>query len=399
MHLFLVRGLFALSVAQQRPDTLTIDDALARARAARPRVAAASAIIERAIGAARVGAIIPNPTAQFERDDLAPTYKLTATQPLAWLPRRGADLAAGRAGVDRARADSAQTLADVGRDVRRAFFGALAADRQLALATEQGVLADSLARLASRRAAAGDISDLERDQISLEASRARLATEQARQAAYVVRAELARAVAWESAVPPRAAGALDAGLEESRPLATLGATTVDALPFVRGAVADSAAAAARLTSARIARIPIPGLVAGREWGSGSGNNNVILGVAIPIPIFSQGGEAVHQARGAAAETSALAAESRLTARSQLDAARARTESSDRRARFARDTLLPEAIRVRAGAVRLYEEGRTSVLPVLDALRAERDVSRATVAELLAFQEARADLYAVLGRWP
>lgn len=395
MHLLLVQGLFALSVAQ-RPDTLTIDDALARARATRPRVAAASAIVERAIGAARTGAIIPNPTAQFERDDLAPTYKLTATQPLAWLSRRGADLAAGRAGVERARADSAQTLADVGRDVRRSFFGALAADRQLALATEQGTLADSLLRLASRRAAAGDISDLERDQISLEASRARLATEQARQSADVARVELARAVAWELVVPPRAAGELDAGLDDGPP-AALRTTTLDALPFVRGVLADSSAAAARLRAARIARIPIPGIVAGREWGSGS--NNLILGLAIPIPVFSQGGEAVHQARGAAAETAALAAESRLTARSLLDATRVRTESADRRARFARDSLLPEAVRVRAGAVRLYEEGRTSVLPVLDALRAERDVARATVAELLAFQEARADLYAALGRWP
>ncbi|MEO5815682.1 MAG: TolC family protein [Gemmatimonadaceae bacterium] len=395
MHLLLVGGLFALSVAQQRPDTLTIDDALTRARTTRPRVTTASAIVERAIGAARVGAIIPNPTAQFESDDLAPTYKLTATQPLAWLTRRSADLAAGRAGVERARADSAQTIADVGRDVRRSFFGALAADRQLALAMEQGTLADSLARLASRRAAAGDISDLERDQISLEASRTRLAAEQARQAADVARAELARAVAWESTVPPRATGALDAGLGGTE-LATT--SSIDALPFVRGAIADSSAAAARLRAARIARIPIPGIVAGREWGSGSGNNNLILGLAIPIPIFSQGGEAVHQAHGAAAETSALAAESRLTARSQLEAARSRTESSDRRARFARDSLLPEAVRVRAGAVRLYEEGRTSVLPVLDALRAEREVARATIAELLAFQEARADLYAVLGRW-
>ncbi|MEO8336338.1 MAG: TolC family protein [bacterium] len=398
MHLLFARGLFALSVAQQSPDTLSIDDALARARTARPRVAAAAAIVERAIGAARVGAIIPNPTAQFENDDLAPTYKLTATQPLAWLTRRGADLAAGRAGVERARADSAQTLADVGRDVRRSFFGALAADRQLALAMEQGDLADSLAQLASRRAAAGDISDLERDQISLEASRARLAAAQSRQSADVARSELARAVAWESVAPPRAVGALDVGLE-SRPLAAPGATSLDALPFVRGAVADSSAAAARLRAARIARIPIPGIVAGREWGSGAGNSNFILGLAIPIPIFSQGGEAVHQARGAAAETAALAAESRLAARSQLEAARTRTESTDRRARFARDSLLPQARRVRAGAVRLYEEGRTSVLPVLDALRAERDVARTTVAELLAFQEARADLYAVLGIWP
>jgi outer membrane protein TolC len=108
---------------------------------------------------------------------------------------------------------------------------------------------------------------------------------------------------------------------------------------------------------------------------------------------------VHQARGAAAEQAALAAEARLVARAQLEAALVRVEESGRRARFARDTLLPEARRVRAGAVRLYEEGQTSVVPVLDALRSERDVTRAAVVELLAFQEARADLDAVRGRQP
>jgi outer membrane protein TolC len=74
------------------------------------------------------------------------------------------------------------------------------------------------------------------------------------------------------------------------------------------------------------------------------------------------------------------------------------EEAALRARFARDSLLPNAQRVRSGAVRLYEEGRTSVVPMLDALRAERDVSRAAVAELLAWQQARADLAATLGQW-
>jgi outer membrane protein TolC len=160
------------------------------------------------------------------------------------------------------------------------------------------------------------------------------------------------------------------------------------------------AAAERLRAARIARIPIPGLVAGREWGGGaSSSQNLILGLALPVPLWSQGGESVEQARGAAVEQAALAAEVRLTVRAQLETARARVEESTRRARFARDSLLPEARRVRSGTVRLYEAGRTSVVPVLDALRAERDVARATVAELLAFQDARADLRAVLGRWP
>lgn len=380
-------------LAAQVPDSITIDAALARARAARPRVATAAAIVERARGTARLGAMIPNPTAQLEFDDNAPTTKLTATQPLAWIARRGADLAAGRATMDRARADSMQVLADVARDVRRSFFGALVADRRLVLATEQSALADSLAGLASRRLAAGDISGLERDQIALEASRARIAADQARETADVARAELARAVAWDGE-PPRPVGALDDGLADA--VRNITPTMVTDLPVVRGAVADSAAAAARLRSARIARVPIPALVAGREWGSG---NNLILGLALPIPIFSFGGEAVEHARGAANELAALAAETRQASGAQLASALLRSERTARRAVFARDVLMTDARLVREGAVRLYEQGNTSVLPVLDALRAERDVTREALVELLSYQHARADLDAVLGRWP
>jgi outer membrane protein TolC len=140
-------------------------------------------------------------------------------------------------------------------------------------------------------------------------------------------------------------------------------------------------------------------VAGREWGGTDGGGNLILGLALPLPFWSRGEEAVQQARGAAAEQAALAGEARLTARAQRGATLARLQESRARARFARDTLLPEARRVRTGAVRLYEEGQTSVVPMLDALRSERDVTRAAVVELLAFQEARADLDAVLGRRP
>jgi cobalt-zinc-cadmium efflux system outer membrane protein len=399
MNLLLAHGLAALTIAQGA-DSLTLDQALARARAARPRLAAAAAAVVRARGTSSLGALVPNPVAQVELDRTTPTTKATITQSLAWLPRRAADLAAGRAGVERARWDSVQATADIGRDVRRAFFGALAADRQLVLAVEQRTFADSLAGVALRRATAGDISDLERDQVRLEAARARLASAQADESAQIARAELARAVAWDGAQLPRASGALDEGLgtDGSEPPDT--APGVGELPSVRAAVADSTAAAARLRAARIARVPIPGLMVGRETTGGSDDDpHLILGFAIPVPLWSWGGEAVTQARGAAAEQAALAAESRLAARALLQQMDARVAESTRRARFARDTLLPESQRIRAGAVRLYDAGQTSVLPVLDALRAERAVAREAVGELLTFQQARADRAAALGRWP
>lgn len=395
----LIATLAALLVLQAAADSLTLDAALARARAARPRVAGAAAGVARARGAQRVLAAIPNPTSQVEMDDAAPTYKATVIQSLAWLPRRGADLAAGRAGVERARADSAQSLADLGREVARAFFGALAAERQFHLVTEQRALADSLAALAARRALAGDISDLERDQVVQEAARAGLAASQARESERVARLELGRAVAWDAPQAPAPAGRLDVALDDVARAGddvAISGGGLDSLPGLRAARSDSAAASARLRAARIARVPIPGIVVGREWGGGA---NATLGLAMPLPLWTRGGEAVAEASGAAAERTAALAEARLTLAARLEQARARLAESAARARFARDTLLPEARRVRAGAVRLYEAGRTGVIPVLDALRTEGELGRAAVAELLAFQEARADLAALLGRWP
>ncbi|MGI8819083.1 MAG: hypothetical protein ACR2HW_08065 [Gemmatimonadales bacterium] len=52
--------------------------------------------------------------------------------------------------------------------------------------------------------------------------------------------------------------------------------------------------------------------------------------------------------------------------------RIRLEESGLRARFARDSLLPSARTRRSRALKAYQSGETGVLPVLDALRSERD---------------------------
>lgn len=75
----------------------------------------------------------------------------------------------------------------------------------------------------------------------------------------------------------------------------------------------------------------------------------------------------------------------------------RVEHRWRRAHLARDSLLPSAARIRDGTVRQYAAGRATVLAVFDALRAEQDIILTVINDLLAFQEARADLDALLGR--
>ena len=401
MHTLAVNALLAFAFAQAAParDSVTLNEALERARSARPRVAGAAAVVARARGQSRLATLIPNPSAQLETDELAPTRKLTVVQPLSWLVRRPADADVGRALRARGEADSVLIVADLARDVRRSFFISLAAEEQLRLLREQASLADSLVVVAERRMSAGDISQLERDQFAQEASRARLAWWEAREEASVARMELARATASSVGSPPRPIGTLDEGLNQTAPDTSNGLAPDDVarLPALRLAIADSAAAAARLRSARWAQLPVPNLIAGSEWG-GDVNlpRSTILGFSVPVPLWNQGREAVAEARGAAAEEASRAAEARLTLSTQLLAAQTRVRESASRARFARDSLMTEARRVRAGAVRLYEAGRTGVLPVFEALRAERDVARSMVRELLAFQQARAELSALRG---
>ena len=60
-------------------------------------------------------------------------------------------------------------------------------------------------------------------------------------------------------------------------------------------------------------------------------------------------------------------------------------------------MLPAAAVLRARAIRAYQAGETGIIPVLDALRSEREVALAAIQDELAYQEALADWYALLGR--
>lgn len=376
-----------------RSDTLTLERALAEALIRRPRVAVSAAIVAHARGTSQVLGVIPNPVFQLDRYDAAPERKIYLTQSLNWLFRRAGDQGTGRALVDRARADSTAAIAELGREVRLAFGSLLARRQELALSTEQRTLADSLLVLAERRLSVGDIAALDRDQVGQLAALARLAESRAAEAEQVAAIELKRVIGRTDDGPLVSAGSLDDGLG-----AIVATRPVDVPPNLAAAVADSAAAAGRLRSAQRSQIPALGLRAGQEAGGDGFVAKSFLGFSIAIPIFSRGREAVAEAAGASRVAAGLAAEARLDLDARQRAAAVRLEQAQRRALIARDSLAPIARRIRAGATRLYEEGRTGILPVFEALRGEREVLLGMIDALAGFQRARADLLALVGRF-
>jgi outer membrane protein, heavy metal efflux system len=388
--------LLCVALAAQVPgDSISVSQALEHARAARATLAVASAGVAEARSAFRVSGAIPNPTVSYSHSESTPRNHLSVDQPLDWLLRRGSDRRAARAGLDRALADS--TLAENGltREVRVAFYRARASGMAEGLVRAQAALGDSVARIASARLRAGDIALLEEEQAAQEAARARQTYASAREAARSDEAELARAIGWRG-VPPTPAGPLDAGLDQLPD----SAIDVLALPGIRSATADSAGAAAQARSAARGRVPFPSIQSGAEWGDESQPGALaVIGLTVPFPLWNLGNGAVGEARARAARAAAQVGEARLDAERQVRLARIHLEETAARARFARDTILPGAAVLRERAVRAYRAGETGILPVLDALRGERDASLAGLQDQLAFQEALADWYALTGREP
>jgi outer membrane protein, heavy metal efflux system len=393
--MLLVTALLLLQGPSPAADTLTLSQALTLSRSGRGQTAAAAARLAAARAAYRVAGAVPNPTVSYSHSESPPRFHLLVDQPLDWLLRRGRAREAARFGIGSAEADSSLTAADLEREVRVAFYTARAAAVAESLSSAQVALSDSVARISSARLRAGDISQLESEQAHAEAARARQSLSSVREGSRIAASDLARAVGLDPQAPPVPTGALDTdlGRPPKLPLA------LEQIPSVRAAVADSGAAAALARSAAIGAIPLPTIQSGAEWDDPSEPNAgalAVFGLALPLPIWQHGGGATAEARARSSEAAAKVREARLVTAQRVAAARIRLEESGLRARFARDTLLPAARALRTRAVHAYQAGETGILPVLDALRSERDAALTGVQDLLSYQTALAEWEALYG---
>ncbi|MDZ4674109.1 MAG: TolC family protein, partial [Gemmatimonadota bacterium] len=379
----------------QTPDTLTLERALERARATRPQLQAAQALTAGARARVGIAGTIPNPILTFKHSETSPIEDASISQPLDWLLTRGANRAAARAGLLGAEADSALIAAQVGYEVRVAFYTSLAASESWRLVAAQAATADSLVAFAAERVRAGDISVLEREQFEVEAGRVfqlGLRSYEARLAAAIsLRRVLGGAIT--TLVP---VGRLDRGLDITLPIGDQGLGS----PLLQRAVADSAAQRALSQASALRRIPFPSLMLGREWdadGPFANGSRAVIGFSIPVPIWNIGTGPASLARAQVDQAAANLAETRLELSRQVADAELRLGTARSRAVFTRDSLLPRAQRLRDGAVRLYRAGQTGVIPLFDALRAEREVAIGYIDDLLAWQRALADWLLLLGR--
>jgi cobalt-zinc-cadmium efflux system outer membrane protein len=378
-----------LLVQTQVPDSLDLAAALNQARLARGQVLVAQARVSAARAGFRQAGTIPNPTGSYEYTGDTPRQHLTVDQSFDWLLTRGPSRDAASAAIVGAVADSAQLEADLAAEVRRAFYSLVAARRLRLLVDAQAATADTLADIAEHRFRSGDISRFEADAALLEAQRVRLNVSRAREVEAGAGAEFSRTLGLgEMTRAPIPTGALDDGLDGAQPTTP----TEAEIPGIQRALAESTAATLRLNATKRAWIPVPSVIAGAEWSDPDrpGETLGLIGLSIPLPLWNQGGGASASARSDADAAAATAREARLASKASLVTALARLTEAAQRARLSRDSLFPAAERLRQQATLAYQSGETGILPVLETLRAEREISASTVEELLSFQEAVAE---------
>ncbi len=374
-------------------DSLRLPAALAFARSHRGTLVVAEAGLAEAAAAARQGRAVANPTGRYGYNQSPPTQTVALQQSFDWFAQRGATRAVGRAAVARAVADSQLAAVDLDIEVRRAWYGALAAEFARGIAAGRLAVADSAERVAARRVAAGDLAAMDHDRLRLEQALAGQGLSAATEGAAVARVRLQRALGWpDTAAWPPLAGTLADGLDDPVPPAA----GVERLPAVGAARAERALARAALRLASAGRWPVPSLELGIQWGdpTAPGRQLWLVGVSLPLPVFDRGGAAVAGARARLQRSVALLDEARLDARMRVATAAARLEEATRRARLASEVLLPQAGLVRERAARAYALGETGIVPLLEALRAEREAIAGAVGDLLGFQEARVSWAAI-----
>ncbi|CAN5278493.1 TolC family protein [soil metagenome] len=384
-----------LEPAPSRP-VLTLAEALALAGAGAPTVDAASAGVRAASAARQVAALRPNPTISTDIENVggsraynvieAPKQTLSVGLPLELGGKRSARIAVAdsqgrRAGIERAIAE-----ADLRLSITRTYVEAVAADRRLATARDQAVLANDALRAAHVRVAAGRASPLEEQRADVLRINASAALDRAARLAELAHGNLGRRIGRSGT------GLLDETwfdrIDNDGPSQGLEVKQTLALAAARS---DEETAEAQVRLARSQRIPDVTLSAGARRLPINNDVAAVFGVSIPLPLFNKGAAAVDQAGAERERASALRRVAELDADQAVAEAKADVANAAASARTAAGPALASAQEAARIARIGYREGKFGQLDLIEAERTLADTRAAAIDALATFHDAQAEL--------
>ncbi|MEK8004542.1 TolC family protein, partial [Burkholderia contaminans] len=282
----------AAPIGAPPPDTLpspslTLADALSVAARNNPALRGARADVDASAGALMQAGARPNPEVSFLQEGFRRAERTSTAlinQTIELGGKRSARLDVASYGREAANASLDEQGAVVRADVIAAFYGLLAAQRQLQVTEESAAIAARSADLAARRAQAGKVSPVEATKAQVAAAGVQIEVVTARGRVEVARVKL-NAVMGEARDGRLA---VQGDLEAVPPVEPLSALTaqLDDSPLARIARAEMLRSNAAVSLERARRIPDVTISAGvkRVTTGGVPDNQAVVGVSIPIPL-------------------------------------------------------------------------------------------------------------------
>jgi cobalt-zinc-cadmium efflux system outer membrane protein len=353
----------------------------------------AKAVRDAAIVSARQ---LPNPEFSFEitRDTPHETVGLGLPFELGGKRAKRIDLAREELGL--ADIEVRGALQMLRGDLRRAFYGLLAAEERVRLAEEVAAIARRVRDTAQARFDEGLAPKLEVLEADLGVARAASDLELERSNRVSAAADLNAVLNRPPAEPVAVTGDLGAGplpLTSAQAWERAAAANIEIVSLHR----EIAIEGRRTDLLRAERIPTPILQGGAVLNApGEFDSGAFAGLSVDIPLFSRN-------QGEIAQSTAVIRqlETRLEAvlrivESRVFGASARLEALRTQVGSYSGTIVPSAAAIESLAEESYSLGRTPLLSVLEAQRALRDVRREYLQALAEFQSAAAELEEIIG---
>ena len=376
---------------------LTLKAALELALGANPGLSAAGRELEAVEATITQAQVRPNPQISTLIEDTRSATRTTTLQlnlPIELGGKRGARIEAAERGRDAASAELDAKRAEIRAAVIAAFFDALVAQERLRLAQLSVELAQRATTAASRRVTAGKVSPVEETKARVAEAGVRVEFTQAASELTTARKRLA--AIWGNPSPrfERAEGQVET-LPALPTLAELTTRLTNAPSLLRaGLEVDRRLAMAQVERSR--RIPDVTVSLGAKRDEQLGQNQAILGLSIPIPVFdrNQGNLLEALRRTDKARDELTATEVRLggelaQAHERLNAARLEVESLQK-------DILPGAQSAYEAATKGFELGKFSFLEVLDAQRTSFQAKSQYLRALAEAHRSAAEIERILG---
>lgn len=368
MALAIALGL-SLGEALASPTTLTLDEALERAQANNPVLAAAGWSVDIARGEREQAALLPNPELSWEVEDSRSDTRTTTvqiTQPIELGGKRGARTELANRGIDAAGLELERARNALRAEVIQAFHGSLQAQMRVALAEQSQALANRGVVIAEGRVRAGKVSPTELTRAQVQLAEVGLELRRANQERASAQVQLQVALGGDASAAVQPTG--DAAELPDMPAAGRLMRALPGSAELRLAqrLIDQQDAAFALEKSR--RIPDLNISLGSQYSAEDRERVNVVGLSMPIPLFdrNQGNVLAAARRADQARDQRNAAELRL--RGAVQEALGQWQAASAEVEAFRSTLLPAASRAVDSTARGFEMGKFAYLDVLDAQR-------------------------------